>query len=230
MAYHIEHYESKEEWIKAHKDRISGTTASAILGYNPYKSNVQAFKEIMKPNTDDKPSEVMQYGIDVEPILRDLFAVDYKKTYEVYDPPKKGYDLVVNDEYPFIIATLDGLLIEKETRRNGIYEGKTATVRNFNQRENWKEFIPQNYYTQCLHQLLATGYDYNVLNALINYKMKNEDKTPREWQEIKQYLITRENAKTQLDFLLSKEIEFYEKYIKTGIEPKLITQEERNDE
>ena len=230
MSFHIEHYEKKEDWIKAHKDRISGTYASAILGFNPYKSNVQAFKEIMKPNTDDKPSDVMQYGIDVEPILRNLFAVDFKKTYDVINPPSSGYDLVVNDQYPFIVATLDGTLFNKETQVMGIYEGKTATVRNFNQRENWRDFIPQNYYTQCLHQLLATGYDFNVLNALINYKMRNEDKTPREWQEIKQYLITREKVQKQLDFLLSKEIEFYEKYIKTGIEPKPITQEERNDE
>ena len=70
-----------------------------------------------------------------------------------------------------IFATLDGDLTEKDNGRKGILEIKTTEIKRQSQ---WKEWsgtpaIPQHYYVQVLHQLLATGYDFAIVRAQIKH-------------------------------------------------------------
>ena len=70
-----------------------------------------------------------------------------------------------NRDYPFIFATLDGELTEKATGRKGVLEIKTTEIMKSEQYDKWKDRIPQNYYIQVIHQLLATGFDFAVIKA-----------------------------------------------------------------
>ena len=67
---------------------------------------------------------MFQYGTEAEKYLRGLFALDFPQ----YKVGYKDFDLVRNKKYPFIFATLDGRLIEKETGRKGILEIKTTEI------------------------------------------------------------------------------------------------------
>ena len=173
MSFHIKHFDNKEEWLKAKKDCISGTFASAIIGNNPWLTNVEAFNQIIKPKLDDKQNSSMKLGTELEPLLRQIFAILYSNVYKVDNPCDNGYDLIINDKYEWLVATLDGTITELATNRKGIYEGKTATIR-FNTRESWKESIPINYYVQVLHylfsqKLISNNYFQNVKNLTILY-------------------------------------------------------------
>ena len=67
-----------KEWLKA-RTKIGGSDASAIVGMNPYKSNVELWKEkaygIEPVDISDKP--YVKYGTEAEPLLRELFKLDY---------------------------------------------------------------------------------------------------------------------------------------------------------
>ena len=210
---------NREQWLKERLKGIGASESSALLGLNPYMSNVDLWmiKTGRKAAPDISSDAHVEYGHKAEAPLRELFALDYPK-YEVTYGGE--FDVVHNEQYPFIFATLDGRLVEKETGRKGIYEGKTTEILKSMTYEKWKSRIPDNYYVQCLHQLLATGFDFAVLNAQLKRVYGEDVRT-----ETKRYPIERSEVQADLDYLLGKEIEFWNEYVLKDKQPPLILPE-----
>ena len=204
------------QWHRERAKGIGASEASAIIGRNPYMSNQELWriKTGRKKAADISSNAHVQYGHAAEGPLRELFALDYPQ-YEV--EYRGNYDLVRNEKYPFILATLDGRLTEKDTGRLGVYEGKTTEILKSMQKEKWIDAIPDNYYIQVLHQLIATGFDFSVLNAQLKRVYGWEVKT-----ETRRYFIERAEVKDDIEYLLEQEINFWENYVKKDIEPPLI--------
>lgn len=205
-----------KQWHQERAKGIGASEASAIIGMNPYMSNVDLWriKTGRKKAADISSDAHVTYGHAAEGPLRELFALDYPQ-YEV--EYRGAYDLVRNKDYPFILATLDGRLIEKDTGRLGVYEGKTTEILKSMQKEKWYNGIPNNYYCQVIHQLIATGFDFTVLNAQLKRVYGWEVKT-----ETRRYIIERSEVKDDIEYLMEQEINFWEKYVKRDIEPPLI--------
>lgn len=203
------------EWHAARLKCIGASECSAIIGRNPYMSNVDLWelKTGRRKATDISNKACVQYGHDAEAPLRDLFALDYPHLEVTYGG---AYDMVHNPQYPFIAATLDGRLREKETGRLGVYEGKTTEILRSMQREKWNDRIPDNYFCQVLHQLLATGWDFVYLNAQLKRMWDGEPRC-----EVRRYRIERSEVQEDLEYLLTAEVEFWE-YVKLDKRPPLI--------
>ena len=125
-----------KQWHLERAKGIGASEASAIIGMNPYMSNVDLWriKTGRKKAADISSDAHVTYGHAAEGPLRELFALDYPQ-YEV--EYRGAYDLVRNKDYPFILATLDGRLIERDTGRLGVYEGKTTEILKSMQKEKW---------------------------------------------------------------------------------------------
>lgn len=205
-----------KQWHQERAKGIGASEASAIIGMNPYMSNVDLWriKTGRKKAADISSNAHVTYGHAAEGPLRELFALDYPQ-YEV--EYRGAYDLVRNKDYPFILATLDGRLIEKDTGRLGVYEGKTTEILKSMQKEKWYNGIPNNYYCQVIHQLIATEFDFTILNAQLKRVYGWEVKT-----ETRRYIIERSEVKDDIEYLMEQEIDFWEKYVKRDIEPPLI--------
>lgn len=153
---------NREDWLK-HRTKIGGSDASAILGKNPYKTNVELWKDkafhLMPEDISDKP--YVKYGIQAEPHLRALFSLDFRTKKVFYEEN----NMWTNDKYPFAHASLDGWFEDPDGKK-GILEIKTTNILNSSQRRNWKDhYIPENYYVQVLHYLMVTEFDYVVIAA-----------------------------------------------------------------
>ena len=65
-------FASREEWLKGRKNHIGGSDASACVGMNPYKDNVQLWEEkmglVMPEDISDK--DYVRYGTEAEKHLR----------------------------------------------------------------------------------------------------------------------------------------------------------------
>lgn len=205
-----------KQWHLERAKGIGASEASAIIGMNPYMSNVDLWriKTGRKKAADISSDAHVTYGHAAEGPLRELFALDYPQ-YEV--EYRGAYDLVRNKDYPFILATLDGRLIERDTGRLGVYEGKTTEILKSMQKEKWYNGIPNNYYCQVIHQLIATEFDFTVLNAQLKRVYGWEVNT-----ETRRYIIERSEVKDDIEYLMEQEINFWEKYVKRDIEPPLI--------
>lgn len=209
---------NEEEWHKARSQGIGASEASAIVGCNPYMTNVDLWhiKTGRKTAPDISSNAHVAYGHAAEAPLRQLFALDYPEYDVVYGG---AFDMVRNPEYPWLFATLDGRLTERSTGRLGVYEGKTTEILRSIAREKWKDGVPQNYYVQLLHQLLASGWDFARLHAQLKRVWDGEIICTR-----KTYPIEREEVKDDLDYLLEQEIKFWG-YVERDEMPPLILPE-----
>lgn len=203
---------NREEWLKCRTQGIGGSDAACILGLNKYKSNLDLYYEktgIKKNNFSG--NQATEYGKLAEEYIRGLFLLDYPNFTCGYHE----YRMYANDEHNFLYATLDGELTDKSGNR-GILEIKTTTIRNSKQWDEWDNKIPDAYYIQVLHQLLATGWDYVWLRAYIRYYKGKELRAT-----VKDYYINKDDVKDDLAELLDAEIKFWH-HVKNKIEPGLI--------
>lgn len=151
----------------------------------------------------------VEFGNRAEPVMRELFKLKHPE----YTLEYHQYDILSQDNLPWLRATLDGDLWVDTPKRfgqnKGILEIKTATLKTKQQWEEWNGKMPQHYYIQCLHQLLATGWDYVILFALL---MGNS-----EWV-IREFEIYRDDVEDDLAWLLEEEKKFWG-YVERNEEP-----------
>lgn len=203
-----------KEWLKARESYIGGSDAAAILGLNPWKSNVDLWEEKTgrKKPKDLSDNALVQFGHDAEGLIRGLFKLDFP-TLKVYYVEN---NMFVNDEFPWAHASLDGWLEDTETNRKGVLEIKTASITSHAQAQKWKNKIPDNYYCQILHYLMVTGFDYAVLKARLKYDIDGEISV-----STKHYIINREDCADDIKYLEESEKRFVE-YIKADECPALV--------
>lgn len=195
------HCRNRKEWLTARASQgIGASESAAILGLSPWmtSSDLWLIKTGQREAADISDNESVSLGVKMEPILRNLFKVmhpEFRLTYH-------QYDLLYQAERPWIFSTLDGELYEKETKKHGILEIKTATPVGSKGWEQWTGQIPAHYLCQIEHQLLCTGYDFAILFACLF--TKDEDFS------VRAYRFEREDLQEDMDLLLKKETEFWD--------------------
>ena len=206
----------REEWLQHRAGRIGGSDASAIVGMNPYKSNVELWLEktgqMVPEDISDK--SYVKYGTEAEQHLRELFKLDFPE-YEVF---YEENNMFLNEKFPFAHASLDGWLVDQEGRK-GIWECKTTNILQSMQKEKWNQRIPDNYYIQVLHYLLVTEFDFAVLKAQLKSEFNGEI-----YIQTKHYKIERSEVEADLEFLESSEKRFW-KQVQERKKPGLILPE-----
>ena len=211
-------FENRDEWLKGRSGRIGGSEAAAIIGLNPYLSNVELWeiKTGRREREDISEKPFVKYGHSAEEHLRELFALDFPQY-------KVGYvdnNMFLNDQFSFAHASLDGWL-EDENGRKGILEIKTTNILQSMQKEKWNDRIPDNYYIQVLHYMIVTEFQFAILKAQLRFDYSNG----KDVQFItKHYLIERSEVEEDIQYLLNAEKRFAE-YIKTDKKPPLVLPE-----
>lgn len=207
---------SREEWLAARKNFIGGSDASAILGMNPYKTNLELWQEktgLIEPeDISEKP--YVKYGHEAEPLLRGLFKLDFPE-YEVH---YQDNNIFLNDKHPFAHASLDGWLVDPDGRK-GILEIKTTNILQSMQKEKWNDRIPDNYFIQVLHYLMVTGFDFAILKAQLRFDFKGDI-----MHQVKHYKIERADVEEDIKFLESSEKAFW-KQVQEKKKPGLVLPE-----
>lgn len=208
----IQFFESTEEWLKA-RTLIGGSDAAALVGLNPYKTNIDLWKEKTgrQAAPDISNEEFVKFGHDAEPHLREMFALDYPQ-YRV------GYgenNMFFNDKYPFAHASLDGWLTDQDGRK-GVLEIKTTNILQSMQKEKWNDRIPDNYYCQVLWYLMVTEFDFAVLKARLRTEWQGEIRVT-----IRHYTIERSEVEADIEEL-QKAAEKFWKAVQEDREPYLI--------
>ena len=216
LLYKIYDFPDESAWLKGRMRGIGGSDASAIVGMNPYKSNIDLFEEKIGRRIPEDISQkpYVIYGKKAEAPIRELFKLDYPE----YQVEHHEFRILQSAEYPFMQASLDGELIDSAGRR-GILEIKTTNILRSMQYEKWKDRIPDNYYIQVLHYLLVTGYEFAVLRAHLASEWGADKRTTA-----KHYFIERFEVQDDLNMLLQEEKKFWA-YVESGRKPPLILPE-----
>lgn len=174
-------FNTREEWLQMRKSGIGGSDLSGILGHSPWKTR----KDIYKSKIEDVKqisNKAIEFGNDFENIIFNMFKYKYKDYYEVLDFKDTMFR---NIWYPYLQASLDGVLINKNTKKVGILEIKTVQERKgkfYDLRGN--RIVPQYYFDQAIHYFNVTNADYIIFYVLVNYENPMNDRdmevlTPR---------------------------------------------------
>lgn len=199
-------------WLEARKRGLGGSDAGAAVGVNKYRSNIDLWREktglTEHEDISDKPS--VKFGKQAEKHIRALFALEHPE----YSLEYHELYMYINDDHPFIYATLDGELTDENGRR-GVLEIKTAAIQNAAQ---WREWIgkdpntgealpriPNAYYAQVLHQLAATGWDFVILFAYIRTPYNN-----RAAARMLERRIERADVEDDIAYLIAQEAAFWQ--------------------
>lgn len=203
----------REAWLKNRIRGIGGSDISAVVGMNPYKTNVELWMEKTGQTTPEDISEkdYVKYGTEAECHLRELFKLDF---------PQYAVDYVennsfTNSKYPWAVVSLDGWLTDEDGRR-GVWECKTTNILNSMHREKWNNHVPDNYYCQVLFYMAVTEAEFGVIKAQLKTVF---DGIP--YIQTKHYFIEREDVQSDIDFLMQKGAEFWQ-YVIAKKEPPLV--------
>lgn len=186
-------YATREEWLEMRGHGIGGSECSAIVGLNPYKTNLQLWQEkVGIRKTTNVENEHTRYGQACEEALRTIIQADYEGFLKI----SCSKELLVRKDKPHIRASLDGeievlqdcmlvsyhsgnsetaeeeFVLELKKGMRGVLEIKTADILNSIHKEKWGEKIPDNYYCQTLHYLNVTNYDFVILFAQLTTNAK----------------------------------------------------------
>ena len=146
---------SHEEWLMQRRKGIGGSDAGALLGLNPYRGayDVYADKIGMAPPVED--NEAMRQGRDLEAYVAERFEQETGKRV------RRRNAIITNSEYPFALANIDREIVGEHA---GL-ECKTTSVLNLTRYKNGE--FPSEYYCQCMHYLMVTGWDKWYLAVLV---------------------------------------------------------------
>ncbi|CUN06057.1 putative phage-type endonuclease [Allocoprococcus comes] len=91
--YKIYDFEDEKAWLKGRLNGIGGSDASAVVGKNPYKTNIELFEEKtgrrIAPDISEKPYVI--YGKEAEQYIRELFRLDYPQYQVMHHEYRKKF-------------------------------------------------------------------------------------------------------------------------------------------
>lgn len=222
-------YPDRASWLQGRLQGVGASEAAATCGMSPWmtKNELWEIKSGIRKAKDISGNAEVQRGVNMEGAIRNFFAALHPE----YEVEHHQYDILYQDERPWLFATLDGEIteygfcdppegtkhiyipaggepVEKPVGRvpfirRGILEIKTASP---NGRAGWAEWdgkIPSHYYVQILHQLTATGYDFAILQAAL--WNRNGDITLKD-----PYVIERSEHEADIAWMLEQETAFWE--------------------
>ena len=174
MAVKMIFFDSREEWLRNRKRGIGGSDIAAVMGQNPWMSNVELWKyktgRSEQPDIGEKP--FVRYGHSAEEHIRGLYGLDHPE----YGVHYHDWNSWSNDEYPWAVASLDGWITDPENDRTGVLEIKTTEILRSTDWEKWDGGVPQTYFCQVLFYMAVTEADFADLRAAIKYTAKEGDK------------------------------------------------------
>lgn len=215
MAVHMATFRDRRDWLQ-HRTRIGGSEAAAVLGMNPWMTNVDLWRQKKGLTTRKEIGDLaaVEYGKQAEEHIRAIFALDHPSLVVHYEPE----NLWTNDAMPWAHASLDGWMDGPEGK--GVLEIKTTNVTPASAKKKWDGMIPQNYFAQILHYMAVTEADFAILKALQRYGYGEDDV----FQVMKEYRIEREEVEDDIRALMEAEREFWES-LQGNEEPALILPE-----
>lgn len=172
------------EWHEFRRTKIGASDAAAIMGVSPWLTPYKLWR--LKMGLDKGyVSKAMGDGSRREGPIRDAYNLQHGTNFRA--------EVVVHNEYPWALASLDGAVRER-IQHDGIIEIKTTKVLE-DMLEGNK--LCDHYYSQVQHQMALT--DLNEVTVVISVS---------EGGELIEHVVERDYA--YIDELMEKEKEFFQ--------------------
>lgn len=154
------------EWLEFRRNCIGASEAPTIMLESPWRTPRQLYRQ-KKEGTQIEKNARMQRGLDLEQEARELF----EQQMQVMVFPT----VVQHDDYPWMIASLDGLCMD------GIFAVEIKCPGEEDHKIALQGEVPKKYYAQLQHQLAVTGlnviyyFSYDGVKGVYNLVYRDEE-------------------------------------------------------
>lgn len=190
----VSEMEDRSAWLKMRTMGIGGSDASIIAGMNRWKSPFQLWQEktgqVEPEELDD--NEYIYWGRVLEQAVADRFS-------ELTGKQVHKQGMLQNKAYPWMLANVDRMIVGE----NAGLECKTTN--SFSGKQWDGDNLPDAYYLQCQHYMMATGMEKWYIACLIggNHFV---------WKTV-------ERNEEDIQALFNLEKEFWEINVQQGVMP-----------
>lgn len=150
---------SREEWLEWRRKGIGGSDASAVAGFNRYRSPMAVWMEKTGQFEEDPPGEAAYWGT----VLEDVVAAEFEN--------RTGLELIKPEimyqhpEHDFMLANIDRFIQSPDKETPGVLEVKTASAYKLNEWDG--DRIPDEYMIQIQHYMAVLGCTWGYFAVLI---------------------------------------------------------------
>ena len=186
---------NRDKWLQYRSSSIGGSEAASIVGLNHWKSAYQLWLEKtgQAEAEDISDKEPVRFGTILEQVVADEFCHREGKSV-------RRCGLFRSKKHPFITASFDRLLIGEDA-------GLECKTSNAFKREAWDAGeIPPQYYVQCQHYMMVSGFPRWYIACLIG------------GNHFVSWIVERDEE--DIAVLEAAEVNFWEK-VEKGIMPEL---------
>lgn len=146
---------TRKEWLKERQKGIGGSDASAILGFNPWKSAFELYIEKTSNQVQEIDNEAIHWGN----VLEDVVAEEF--TRRTGKKVRRRNQIFRHKEYDFMHANIDRDVVGERA----LLECKTTNAFNADAWEG--EQIPPAYMCQIQHYMAVLDYEKAYIAVLI---------------------------------------------------------------
>ena len=186
---------SREEWLRERQKGIGGSDASAILGFNPWKSPFELYIE----KTSDQVQKIDNEAIHWGNVLEDVVAEEF--TRRAGKKVRRRNQMFVHPEHDFMIANIDRDVVGERA----LLECKTTNAFAADQWEG--DQIPPAYMCQVQHYMAVLDYEKAYIAVLIGGQKFV-------WKEIKR-------DDEFIELMIEHEKNFWENHVLAGVPPEI---------
>lgn len=185
-----------KEWHELRRKGIGGSDVPAILGLDPYKSQLEVYLEKRGELPPKKENKHTRRGEILEPVIADLFAEEtgfhLRRSRFSHEHPK----------YPWMRANIDRMIISIDDRGPGLLEIKAPSI---HAADLWQSAPPDTAFVQSQHYLEVMGWKWGYIVAWLGAT------------DLVMYEIARDEALAQA--IIEAERVFWEDHVLKGVPP-----------
>ncbi|WP_121640634.1 YqaJ viral recombinase family protein [Virgibacillus sp. Bac330] len=186
---------SRQEWLWNRKSGLGGSDASAVLGFNPWKSMFELYIDKTSNTIEEIDNEAIHWGN----VLEDVVAEEF--TRRTGKKVRRRNQTFKHPEYKFMIANIDRDVVGERA----LLECKTTNAFNSDAWEG--EQIPPAYICQLQHYMAVLGYEKAYIAVLIGGQKFV-------WKAV-------ERDDEFIELMIGKEKEFWEEHVLKGVPPEI---------
>ena len=146
---------TRHEWLEQRKSGIGGSDASAILGFNPWKSTFELYIDKTSDHVEEIDNEAIHWGN----VLEDVVAEEF--TRRTGKKVRRRNQMFRHKDHKFMIANIDRDVVGERA----LLECKTTNAFNSDAWEG--DNIPPAYMCQLQHYMAVLDYEKSYIAVLI---------------------------------------------------------------
>jgi len=186
---------SREDWLRERQKGIGGSDASAILGFNPWKSPFELYIEKTSDVVQEIDNEAIYWGNTLEDIVAEEF------TRRTGKKVRRRNQIFKHQEHDWMIANIDRDVVGERA----LLECKTTNAFAVDQWEG--DEIPPAYMCQLQHYMAVLDYEKAYIAVLVGGQKFL-------WKEI-------ERDDEFIELMIEHEKEFWENHVLAGVPPEI---------